>query len=374
MMLEDGRVFNGKAAGRIGTATGEVCFNTGMTGYQEIFTDPSYFGQILTATVAHIGNYGTSPNEIESSSVKIAGLICKKFSSDFSRPSADKSLNDYFAAEGIVAVCDIDTRALVRHIRNKGAMNAIISTDEFDEKILAEKLGAVPSMEGLELVSRVSAKKPYSAGEAGAEFRVSLLDLGTKKNIIRSLVERNCQVMVHPYDTNLEDILSYSPDGILVSNGPGDPAPLKGVISTVSSLLETGIPMFGICLGHQVMALSKGLKTSKMHNGHRGINHPVKNLVLGHCEVTSQNHGFVVDMAEAEKHKDIEVTHIHLNDHTLAGMRIKGKPAFSVQYHPEASPGPWDSRYLFDQFISLMKEFKSRKHELHKQYQREANS
>jgi len=374
VLLEDGTIFHGKAAGAIGTATGEVCFNTGMSGYQEIFTDPSYYGQILCTTTSHIGNYGTAESEMESASIKISGLICKGFSDHFSRPAANKSLQDYLADDNIVAITDIDTRALVRHIRDKGAMNAIISSEEFDIDNLKNQLNEVPSMEGLELVSKVSSKESYVVGDKNAEFKVALIDLGTKTNIIRSLEERNCQIKVFPYDTVLDQILAFQPDGIQLSNGPGDPSPLIGVIENVRKILEMKIPIFGICLGHQILSLAQGLTTSKMHNGHRGINHPVKNLALGHCEVTSQNHGFVVDKEAAEKDDNVEITHIHLNDQTLAGMRLKNKPAFSVQYHPEASPGPLDARYLFDDFINLMRESKTEKNELNKQYQRETNS
>lgn len=374
VLLEDGTVFHGMTAGATGTSTGEICFNTGMTGYQEIFTDPSYYGQIMTMATAHIGNYGTSESEIESEGVKIAGLICKKFSEDFSRPFADKSLNDYFVENNIVAVTDVDTRALVRHIRDKGAMNAIISNEEFDVEVLKKKLKEVPSMEGLELVSKVSTTEPYEVGDPNAEYRVALIDLGTKKNIVRCLNERNCFVKVFPYTASVDEIMEWKPDGIQLSNGPGDPAPLKDVIANVKNLLELDIPIFGICLGHQILALANGLSTSKMHNGHRGINHPVKNLIQGHCEVTSQNHGFVVNRDEAEKDGNIEITHIHLNDGTLAGMRVKNKSAFSVQYHPESSPGPLDSRYLFDDFIELIKNNRERTNELHKQYQRTANT
>lgn len=358
VLLEDGTVFHGKSAGAIGTSTGEICFNTGMTGYQEIFTDPSYYGQIMTATPSHIGNYGTAEDEVESGGIKIAGLICKKFSEDFSRPFANLSLNDYLLKDNIVAVTDVDTRTLVKHIRNKGAMNAIISSDEFDVDVLMKKLKEVPSMEGLELVSKVSTKEAYMAGEENSKFKVALLDLGCKKNIVRCLTERGCLVKVFPYTTSVSEITDWKPNGILLSNGPGDPAPLKGVIENVKKILELNIPVFGICLGHQIIALAKGLSTSKMHNGHRGINHPVKNIITGHCEVTSQNHGFVVNREEVEKDKDVEVTHIHLNDNTLAGMKFKNKPVFSVQYHPEASPGPLDARYLFDNFITLMEEHK----------------
>lgn len=374
VLLEDGTVFEGMSAGAVGTATGEICFNTGMTGYQEIFTDPSYYGQILTTATSHIGNYGITDNEVESDSIKISGLICKKFSKGYSRPAATQSLDEYLKKEHIVAVTDIDTRALVMHIRDKGAMNAIISSDEFDVEKLKLLLKDVPSMDGLELASKVSTKKSYEVGDKNADCRVALLDLGTKKNIAKSLTERNCFVKVFPYNTSVQDILAFEPDGIMLSNGPGDPSPLTEVIKNVKELVELNIPVFGICLGHQILSLANNLTTSKMHNGHRGINHPVKNLVLGHCEVTSQNHGFVVDRDKAESDPEIEVTHIHLNDNTLAGLKLKNRPAFSVQYHPEASPGPWDSRYLFDDFKKLMEDYKTTKNEHNKQYHSKANS
>ena len=374
VLLEDGTVYHGYAAGAIGTATGEICFNTGMTGYQEIFTDPSYYGQILTCTTSHIGNYGVESNEEESDGIKIAGLVVKKFSEIYSRPRGNESLDDYLKRENLVVVSDIDTRALVRHIRDKGAMNAVISSEEFDIDVLKKKLKDVPSMEGLELVSKVSTKKAYEVGDKDAELKVALIDLGAKTNIIRSLNERGCLVRVYPYDAPISDILNWEPDGIQLSNGPGDPAPLTGVVENVQKFLELEIPIFGICLGHQVLSLAQGLTTKKMHNGHRGINHPVKNLLTGHSEVTSQNHGFVVDREVAEKNNNIEITHIHLNDDTLAGLRIKNKPAFSVQYHPEASPGPLDARYLFDEFIDLMNANKSKVNELHRQHQRQTNS
>lgn len=358
LVLEDGTVLKGNAIGTVGTTAGEIAFNTGMQGYQEIFTDPSYYGQLLVMATAHIGNYGVHVNEIESDSVKIAGLICKNFSDTFSRPAADCSLQKYFERDKLVGIANVDTRALVRHIRHKGAMNAIISSEILDENILKEKLKSVPSMNGLELSSKVSTKKSYTVGNENAAYRVSLLDLGVKKSIVNCLVERGCYVKVFPINSSVEDLLSFEPDGIMLSNGPGDPAAMPKTIEKANRLCETGIPVFGICLGHQILALSAGLKTQKMHNGHRGINHPVKNLITGKCEITSQNHGFVVDIESAQKNNNIEITHVHLNDKTLAGIRFKNKPVFSVQYHPEASPGPHDSRYLFDEFVQNMKNAK----------------
>jgi carbamoyl-phosphate synthase small subunit len=350
---------HGIAAGLVGTTTGEICFNTGMTGYQEIFTDPSYCGQIMTMTTAHIGNYGVVDTEIESNSVKIAGLVCKKFSDVYSREAADESLQDYFEKHNIVAISDVDTRMLVRHIRSKGAMNAIISSEIFDVDELKIRLSKVPSMEGLELSSTVSTKQSYFVGDENASIKVAVLDLGVKKNILRCLADRGCYLKVFPMHSSLEDMLAWSPDGFMLSNGPGDPSVMNSQIETVKQIVNSGLPVFGICLGHQILAISQGLTTSKMFNGHRGINHPVKNLETGKGEITSQNHGFVVDYDSADTNSNVVVTHKHLNDNTLAGIRLKDANVFSVQYHPEASPGPHDSRYLFDNFVSNIVKSKS---------------
>lgn len=358
LLLEDGTFYLGKAAGKIGTTTGEIAFNTGMTGYQEIFTDPSYFGQILLMTPSHIGNYGIHDDEVESESVKIAGLVCKKFSTVYSRPDARQSIQTYFEDQNLVGISDIDTRSIVRHIRHKGAMNAIISSEILDVDSLKDRLSKVPSMDGLELSSKVCTNESYEVGDPSAPRRVALIDFGVKKNIIRCLNERGCLVKVFSMHTSKKEIMDWKPEGIMLSNGPGDPSVMKASISLIGELIETGIPTFGICLGHQLLALSSGLSTFKMHNGHRGINHPVKNLKTGKCEITSQNHGFVVNLEEAENRPEIEVTHIHLNDNTLAGIRLVNKPVFSVQYHPESSAGPNDSRYLFDEFINLIDQHK----------------
>lgn len=359
LLLEDGTVFNGIAIGKIGTTTGEIAFNTGMTGYQEVFTDPSYFGQILVMTTAHIGNYGVHKDEVESDGMKIAGMVIKKFSDGFSRPSAEKSLQAYMEENEKVGIADIDTRALVRHIRSKGAMNAIISSDVLEIETLKEQLKAVPSMDGLELSSKVATKEAYEVAPENPNYRVSLIDFGVKNNIVRCLVERGCHVKVFPLNTTLEEMKSFNPDGYMLSNGPGDPAAMPNSIKLVQEIVNDGKPVFGICLGHQILGLSQGLKTEKMFNGHRGINHPIKNLKTGKGEITSQNHGFVISKESAEQHENIEVTHIHLNDDTIAGIEMKDRAVFSVQYHPEASAGPHDSRYLFDQFIDNMKKTKA---------------
>jgi len=359
-MLEDGSVFYGKSAGIVGTSTGEICFNTGMTGYQEIYTDPSYYGQIMVCATAHIANYGVQDNETESDSVKISGLICKKFSQEYSRPMANVSLQNYFEENNIVAITDVDSRAIVRHIRDKGAMNVIISSEEFDLDVLKDKLSKVPSMQGLELSSKVSTKESYVFGDENSDCKIAVLDFGTKKNILRCLTDRGAYLKVFPMNASVNDIMDWNPDGIMLSNGPGDPSVMKEQISLVKDLVGAGKPIFGICLGHQILSLAYGLKTIKMHNGHRGINHPVKNLETGKGEVTSQNHGFVVEKSSAIDSPHIKITHEHLNDGTVAGIRHISDPIFSVQYHPEASPGPHDSRYLFDNFIEIIAQHKNK--------------
>ena len=351
LLLEDGTIFHGKASGAIGTATGELCFNTGMTGYQEVFTDPSYSGQLMITTNAHIGNYGTNPNEIESDDMKITGLICKNFNKGFSRADANMELNDYFINQNKVVISDVDTRSLVKYIRDKGAMNAIISSEYLDVEKLKSKLSEVPSMEGLELSSSVSTKESYFIGDEDAEIRVAVLDLGVKRNILKCLTDRGCFLKVFPMHTSYEKMNDWNPNGFFLSNGPGDPSAMPEVIEQVKKITADGKPVFGICLGHQAIALSEGILTYKMHNGHRGINHPVINLSTQKAEVTSQNHGFGVSKEDIEKNDNVEVTHLNLNDDTIEGIRIKNKNCFSVQYHPESSPGPHDSRYLFDDFI-----------------------
>jgi carbamoyl-phosphate synthase small subunit len=354
LVLADGTVFHGKSAGKIGSTTGEICFNTGMTGYQEIFTDPSYFGQIMVTTNAHIGNYGIRAEEVESDSIKIAGLVCKNFSINYSRKMANESVQDYFLNDHIVGISDIDTRQLVRHIRDKGAMNAIISSDELDVDVLKARLADVPSMDGLELSSHVSTKEAYTVGNEDAKFKIAVLDLGVKKNILRCFAERDVYMKVFPAKTSFSEMKAWRPQGYFISNGPGDPAAMPYAIDTVKEILAANAPLFGICLGHQLLALANGIRTHKMHNGHRGLNHPVKNIIKNHCEVTSQNHGFGVVPEDVRSSDKVEITHINLNDQSIEGIRVKGKPAFSVQYHPESSPGPHDSRYLFDQFLELM--------------------
>jgi carbamoyl-phosphate synthase small subunit len=357
LLLEDGTPFYGKAAGKVGTTAGEICFNTGMTGYQEIFTDPSYYGQLLVTTNAHIGNYGTKKNETESDTIKISGLICKNFTIPYSRANANGSIQEYFESEGLIGISSLDTRAIVRYIRSKGAMNAIISSETTDLKVLKKKLKTVPSMKGLELASEVSTREPYHFGDPNAAFRVAVLDFGIKRNIMENMSQRNCYIKVFPARTAFEELRAWNPHGYFLSNGPGDPAAMDYAVKTAKTILEEDRPLFGICLGHQLLAEAVDIPTYKMHHGHRGINHPVKNLLTGHCEITTQNHGFGVSPAALRANKEkAEVTHVNLNDGTIEGIRVKGKCAFSVQYHPEATPGPHDARYLFDEFVKLMEE------------------
>ncbi|SIT22378.1 carbamoyl-phosphate synthase small subunit [Filimonas lacunae] len=355
LLLEDGHVFFGKSFGAVGSATGEICFNTGMTGYQEVFTDPSYSGQVLIMNNVHTGNYGVNITDVESDSVKIRGLIGRNLEERYSRYQATDSLDAYLKKHNIVAIEDVDTRALVAHIRTKGAMNCIISSEITDVEQLKAKLAEVPNMDGLELASEVSTKEEYELGDVNASLKVAVLDFGVKRNILQCLVDRGAHVRVHPAKTPLSRLKEFNPNGYFISNGPGDPAAMPYAVETLKGILNENKPVFGICLGHQLLALANDIPTFKMHHGHRGLNHPVKNLVTGKSEITTQNHGFGVDPEAVRKHPNVEVTHVNLNDESIEGIRIKNKPAFSVQYHPESTPGPFDSRYLFDDFIALMK-------------------
>ena len=355
LLLADGTIAHGNAFGAIGTTTGEICFNTGMTGYQEVFTDPSYFGQILIMNSAHIGNYGVMDADVESDSVKINGLIGRNLEDQYSRKLANGSLNEYLKANNIVSIEGVDTRALVAHVRTKGAMNCIISSETTDIEILKKKLADTPNMDGLELASAVSTKVAYEMGDASSAIRIAVMDYGVKRNILNCLVERGAYVKVFPAKTSLEEVKQFDPSGYFISNGPGDPAPMDYAVATVKEILKGDKPIFGICLGHQLLALANDIPTFKMHHGHRGLNHPVKNIISGKSEITTQNHGFGVDPEAVRNASHIEITHVNLNDQSIEGIRVKGKPAFSVQYHPEATPGPHDSRYLFDEFIEMIK-------------------
>ena len=355
LLLKDGTIFHGHAFGKIGTTTGEICFNTGMTGYQEVFTDPSYFGQVLIMNNVHIGNYGVTAIDVESDSVKVKGVIGRNLEEQYSRFMADESLQLYFERQNVVAIDDIDTRALVAHVRIQGAMNCIISSEISDIEILKTQLNKVPSMDGLELASVVSTKEPYFVGNPNSEIRVAVLDYGIKKNILHCFTERGVYVKVHNAKTSFEELEKFEPHGYFLSNGPGDPAPMDYAVQTIKQIIAIDKPLFGICLGHQLLALANDIPTFKMHHGHRGLNHPVKNTISGKSEITTQNHGFGVNPAAVRASAVVEITHINLNDDSIEGIRMKNKNAFSVQYHPEATPGPHDSRYLFDEFVEMIK-------------------
>jgi carbamoyl-phosphate synthase small subunit len=352
LLLKDGSKFSGYPIGKPGSVWGEICFNTGMTGYQEIYTDPSYFGQIVVNTFPHIGNYGVNPHENEAQKVMISGLVIREYAETFSRFQSDSDLGNYLQSQNLVAIGGIDTRALVRHIRKCGAMNAAIAPDEAAAQDLLDNS---LDMNGLELSSRVSTSEPYDFGSQDAAFKVAVLDLGIKRSILRNMEKMGCKGRVFPAQTPFAQLQAYQPDGYFLSNGPGDPAAMAYAINTAIEMIQSHKPLFGICLGHQLIALACGLQTYKMHHGHRGLNHPIKNLLTGKSEITSQNHGFAVS-AEVQNAKfEVQITHIHLNDGSLAGLQLLDRPVFSVQYHPEASPGPHDSVYLFEQFVAMMK-------------------
>lgn len=371
ILLEDGTIFSGNLIGAQKVTFGEICFNTGMTGYQEIFTDPSYKGQIVVLTTPHVGNYGIHNSEKESNQIQIEGVVIKNYSKLYSRNLADTDLNSYFKSENKTAIVDVDTRALVRHIRSKGAMNAAIFSNNESIESIKLRLSEQPSMAGRDLTKEVSTTESYETNnEVTSNYKVALIDFGVKQNIVNCLTERNAFVKIFPSTVSFGEIEEFEPDGILLSNGPGDPAVLQNAVSLTQELLENQIPIFGICLGHQILATALGLKTYKMFNGHRGINHPILNKISGKGEITSQNHGFAVE-SDFSNQNDVTITHLHLNDRTVAGLKANNFPAFSVQYHPESSPGPHDSRYLFDEFIELIK---NTKHEWNSTHTRKTNT
>ena len=355
LLLEDGSSFRGKSIGKEGTSGGEICFNTGMTGYQEVYTDPSYYGQVIVNTTPHIGNYGINKDEQESEKPKIFGLIVNEFSEYFSRKTADDSLDQYLKTNGIVGITNLDTRKIVRHIRSRGAMNCIISSEILDEEKLFQKLKEIPSMEGLELSSQISQHDPFLIGDESNSTKIAVLDLGIKTSILKNFNERGCVCKVYPAKTSFEEMEQWNPDGYFISNGPGDPGVMDYAVENVKKAQESMKPVFGICLGHQLLARANNISTYKMHHGHRGLNHPVKNIETGRGEITSQNHGFAVSSDTIRSNENITVTHINLNDDTIEGLKVNNRKAFSVQYHPESSPGPHDSRYLFDNFLTLIK-------------------
>ena len=354
LLLADGRSFAGRAFGFVGETTGEVCFNTGMTGYQEILTDPSYCKQIVTMTAPHIGNYGVNPDDVESDLIQVAGFVIKEATEIPSNWRSNQSLGQYLNDQKIVGIQQVDTRAITRHIRDHGAMNSIISSVDLEIDSLKEKLLKVPSMAGLDLAKEVTCPTQYVWNDTkplSKHYKIAAIDYGIKTNILRLLESHGCDVTVFPSNVTSKEIMNFNPDGVFLSNGPGDPEAVTYGIKTVKELLSKK-PIFGICLGHQILALALGAKTFKLKFGHRGINHPVKNMETGKVEITSQNHGFAVDLNSLPD--NVIPTHVNLNDDTSEGIRCDDLSVFSVQYHPESSPGPHDSRYLFEQFIELM--------------------
>ena len=349
LALADGTVVTGVSIGSLGETGGELCFNTSMTGYQEVLTDPSYFGQIMMMTYPHIGNYGALDVDMEAPRPMVAGLAVRSFTYKYSNLLADEALEHFMTKHGLVGISGVDTRQLVRHIRTKGVMNAVISSIDLNDESLVEKARSWPSMEGLELASRVTTSESYDYC-TGPGARIAVYDFGVKQNILRSFKNHGCSVRVFPAEAPLDHVLAWSPDGIYISNCPGDPRVMDDAIEKTRMAMQADIPLFGICLGHQLMSLASGLEVYKMFVGHRGANQPVKNLKLGQVEITTQNHGFAVS-ADSIDEDVAEVTHVNLNDNTVEGLRFKKFVGLSVQYHPEASPGPHDSHYLFQEFL-----------------------
>ena len=358
LYLQDGTSFRGRTLKETGETAGEAVFNTAMTGYQEILTDPSYTGQIVVMTYPLIGNYGVNDEDVESDRIHVKGFVVKEFCRRPSNWRSQKSLIDYLNANKIIAIEGVDTRALTRHLRISGAMKALISTEDFDPKSLQEKIDAMPSMEGMDFVKDVSTVKKYVWKQAGPRrYKIAAIDCGIKFNILRILADLGCEVHVFPARATFKEIMSIKPDGLFISNGPGDPAVVTYVIDTVKEFLGK-VPIFGICLGNQILGLALGGKTYKLKFGHHGANHPVKDFEINRIAVTSQNHGFCVDINSLDL-KEIEVIHMNLNDQSVEGIRHKGFPAFSIQYHPEAAPGPHDAKYLFNQFIEMIDKHKN---------------
>lgn len=354
LALADGIVVSGWSVGHAGEASGELCFNTSMSGYQEIMTDPSYLGQIMMMTYPHIGNYGASAWDLEAEGPMVAGLVTRAFVEHYSNEHADESLEQWMRRHRLVGITGIDTRRLVRHIRERGVLNAVLSALDLDDESLLAKARAVPSMAGLELASRVSTPAPYDFAEAPGGPRIAVYDYGVKRHILRSFAAHGCSVRVFPASTPLAAVLAWSPDGLFLSNGPGDPRAMAYGIDTARAVIGSGLPVFGICLGHQLMALACGMEVYKMKVGHRGANQPVKHLESGRVEISTQNHGFAVQEASIAP-EVAAVSHVNLNDGTVEGLRFRAFDGLSVQYHPEASPGPHDSRYLFEAFLAMVR-------------------
>ncbi|MDD5747419.1 MAG: glutamine-hydrolyzing carbamoyl-phosphate synthase small subunit [Candidatus Omnitrophica bacterium] len=352
IILEDGRIFSGFSFGAAGTASGEIVFNTSLSGYQEILTDPSYKGQIVTMTYPLIGNYGVNAEDVESSRPYVEAFVVKQCSRIASNWRSTDTLDNYLKKHNIIGIEGVDTRAITRHTRVQGAMKAVVSTEDLDERQLTAKVKASPGLVGRDLVKEVTCAKAYAWNDAG-KYTVVVIDCGVKLNILRSLAANNCRVTVVPATTSIKEILGYNPDGIMLSNGPGDPAAVQYVVETVRQLLKKKIPLFGICLGQQMLGLALGGTTYKLKFGHHGGNQPVKDLATGKIDITVQNHGFCVDIDSLNKN-EVEITHINLNDRTLEGLRHRTLPVFSVQYHPESCPGPHDAQYLFKRFTDMI--------------------
>lgn len=350
LALEDGETFAGIAFGKAGTTTGELVFNTSLSGYQEILTDPSYAGQIVTLTYPEIGNYGTNDEDVESRQIFARGLVIRHLSRRYSNWRATASLSDFLESQGILGISDVDTRAITRHIRDKGAMRSAMSTEILEpEKLVALAKSSI-EMEGLDLTEEVTTKEPYKVGVG--KYKVAVMDFGVKKSILDQLAARDMALTVYPATTKADKLLADKPDAVFLSNGPGDPAACAGVLNELPKLISAGLPIFGICLGHQLLCISMGAQTYKLKFGHRGGNQPVKDLLTGKVEITCQNHGFAV--AEDSLPESLELTHVNLNDHSVEGFRHKTLPIFGVQYHPESSPGPHDANYLFERFFDLI--------------------
>ena len=356
LLLSDGSLYKGQALGAIGTTAGELCFNTGMTGYQELYSDPSYYAQILINTTVHVGNYGTLSEEDESKGAQIRGLVLNNYSPYVSRGRSQRTLEDYLLAHSCVSITGVDTRALVRHLTRQGAQNAVICSEDRSVQSLEALLAEIPSMEGLDLSEQVTTPKAYAFGPALPRVRIACVDFGMKRSILRHFSDREIGGMVFPAHVSFEELSSYEAEGYFLSNGPGDPSAMDYVLPLIKDMRATRKPIFGICLGHQLLARSYGVETYKLAFGHRGLNHPIMDKVRQRAFVSTQNHGFSIKRSSLEKCKEVEETHTHLNDGTVAGIRDVSQPAFSVQFHPESTPGPRDAGYLFDQFVGMLKD------------------
>ena len=354
LLLADGKSYEGVGIGMRGIAAGELCFSTGMTGYQETYSDPSYYGQILVNTTAHVGNYGTLSEEEESKAPQVEGVVMRSYAEYYSRKSATESLSDYLSRHRRTAITEVDTRALTRYLTRTGSQNAIICSVEKSIEELRAMLSKVPPMEGMDLSKKVSTKTPYTFGPSSPKARIAVLDYGIKRSILRHFSSRGVGGVVCPASTSFEDISACEVEGYFLSNGPGDPAAMDYALPVIRAMIDTGRPLFGICLGHQLLARSYGVRTYKLPFGHRGLNHPVLDHEKRKAFISLQNHGFAVEKTSLLACKALQLTHTHLNDGSVSGLRLRDKPAFSVQFHPEATPGPHDAAYLFDNFTKML--------------------